>query len=304
MGVRRQVDLRGLAERIRAIEERHEPVAHRYIDPPAGDRVPTGWAEVDAALGGGLLAGLHEWFGVEEVGREEGRPTPRSADGRWSPPLCILVHLAWQAQSREASPPWTVWIGRRCHPYPRVLIRGGGKDRRLLTRSLFVAPREAAARLWAIDLALRSPAVGCVVADGSGFDRAATQRIQLLARTQGKTVLAACPAPQRTELSAAQTRWGIRNAECGMRNEERSDAPRHSAFRIPTSALVPRWSVELLRCKGMRPTQDHPGAPGWLLEWNRAEGAVHLSARLADPAGAAERPIRRAALGRPRQRTA
>jgi hypothetical protein len=213
--------------------------------------------------------GLHEWFGVEEGGTQ-----PRAAVlHRWSPPLCILVHLAWQALSREASPPWTVWIGRRCHPYPRVLIRDGGQDRRLLTRSLFVAPRDSTARLWAMDLALRSPAVGCVVADGSGFDRAATQRVQQLARTQGKAVLAACPAAQRSELSAAQTRWRIRA----------------------------RWIVELLRCKGMRPAQEHHE---WLLEWNRAEGSVHLSTRLVDPVGAAERADRRAARGRLRQRTA
>ena len=290
MGTSRQVDLRGLAERIRAIEQRHEPAAHRYIDPPAGDHIPTGWAEVDAVLGGGLPAGgLHEWFGVEEASREEEQPVSRSSGTRWSPPLCILVHLAWQALGREASPPWTVWIGRRCHPYPRVLIRGGGKDRHLLARSLFVAPRDVAARLWAIDLTLRSPAVGCVVADGSGFDRAATQRIQLLARTQGKTVLAACPALQRAELSAAQTRWRVRAVE---------DSPDRL---LSCSPVLIRWSVELLRCKGMRPTQDHRE---WFLEWNRAEGAVHLSARLADPAGAAKRPIRRAALGRPRQRTA
>jgi protein ImuA len=275
MGVGRRVELRELAERIRAIEERHDvTAANRYINETAKERIPTGWTQIDAALAGGLTAGgLHEWFGVEEaVGR------------RWTPPLCILVHLAWRALDRCPSSPWTVWIGKYCHPYPRVVIRG--EDRRLLDRSLFVAPRDAATRLWAIDLALRSPAVGCVVADGSGFDRPATQRIQLLGRTQTKAVFSTCPSRQQSELSAAQTRWRVCVASLAEKK---------------ASGIQPGWSVELLRCKGMRPTREHRV---WLLEWNRAEGAVHLSARLAGLAGSPQVPNRRVAPIRRQQRTA
>lgn len=283
MGVGTHVELRDLAERIRAIESRHDVTsANRCMDDPTADRIPTGWAEIDAALGGGLSAGgLHEWFGAQET-----------VGPRWTPPLCILVHLAWQALDRSPSSvaATTVWIGKNSHPYPRVLIRG--EDRRLLERSLFVAPRDAAARLWAIDLALRSPAVGCVVADGGDFDRAATQRIQHLARARTKAVFAACPPRQQSELSAAQTRWRVRTEGLrdlgieGLRKEASGSSPR---------SLRPRWSVELLRCKGMRPVKE-PRA--WLLEWNRAEGVIHLSARLAGVAGSTKIPVRR------RQRTA
>ncbi len=273
MGVGRHVELRDLAERIRAIESRHDVTsANRCMDDATADRIPTGWAEIDAMLGGGLAAGgLHEWFGVGET-----------VSRRWTPPLCILVHLAWKSLDRLSSSvaaATTVWIGQVCHPYPRVLIRG--EDRRLLDRSLFVAPRDAATRLWAIDLALRSPAVGCVVADGSGLDRPATQRIQHLARSQTKAVFTACPPRQLSELSAAQTRWQV----CA--------AP--PAGKKTSSGIQPRWSVELLRCKGMRPMKEQRI---WLLEWNRAEGAIHLSARLAGLAGSTQVPVR------PRQRTA
>lgn len=282
MSTRRHVDLRDLTERIRAIEQRHETAPNRYVDEPVNDRIPTGWAEIDAQLGGGLSAGgLHEWFGVEEALDGD---AARSTGRRWSPPLCILVHLAWQALDHAPSEPWTLWIGGQCHPYPRVLIRG--EDRRLLERSLFVAPRDAASRLWAIDLALRSPAVGCVVADGSHFDRPATQRVQLLARSQGKLVLSACPPKQRDELSAAQTRWRIRAAP-----------PPEDASK---KEIHPRWSVELLRCKGVRPAQSHCV---WRMEWNRGQGAVHLSARLADLAGPPQKQAPRSERPR-RQQTA
>ncbi|MBI5764469.1 MAG: hypothetical protein HZA51_13185 [Planctomycetes bacterium] len=261
MSTTRHVNLRELTDRIRAIEQRCE--ISDGCDEPAADRIATGWTDIDAALGGGLAAGgLHEWFGVEDTARGETHP----ADARWTPPLCILAHLAWQAFDRSSSSPWVVWVGRACHPYPRVLVRGA--DRRMLERSLFVSPRDVAGRVWAMDLALRSQAVGFVVADGSGLDRSATQRIQLLARAQAKVVLAVCPPRQRSILSAAQTRWLVRTA--------------HAPGQRRPGEIHPGWSVELLRCKGMRPTQDHPS---WYLEWNRAEGVVHCPARLADLAG-------------------
>lgn len=286
MGVSREVDLRNLAARIRAIEERHDVVPrHGFIDQPASAHFPTGWPDIDTVLGGGLaVGGLHEWLGVEEAGGSGSTGGARSLDARWTPPLCILAHLAWQALDHQPSLPWTLWIGERCHPYPRVLIRDGGRDRRLLKRSLFVASRDAAARLWAIDSALRSPAVGVIIADGSGFHRAATQRVQSLARTQSKWVLATCPSRQQSELSAAQTRWLI-----------------HWMPSVPgkqTAGGHPRWIVELLRCKGMRPTG---AAHEWLLEWNRAKSTVGLSARLADLAGPPETEAHVAFTRRPQR---
>lgn len=266
MSTTRHVNLRELTDRIRAIEQRCE--ISDGVDEPAVDHIATGWADIDATLGGGLaVGGLHEWFGVDDAAVSESRPL----DTRWTPPLCILAHLAWQAFDRSSSSPWVVWVGRACHPYPRVLVRGA--DRRLLERSLFVSPRDVGGRVWAMDLALRSQAVGFVVADGSGLDRSATQRIQLLARSQTKVVLAGCPPRQRSILSAAQTRWLVRTE--------------HAPGQRRAGEIRPGWSVELLRCKGMRPTQDHPV---WHLEWNRAEGVVHCSARLADLAGSPQKP--------------
>lgn len=274
MSTGRELRLRDLAARIRAIEKRYDAAAaHQFIDQPEMPHLPTDWPEIDAILGGGLAAGgLHEWFGIQETRNGDVARPVRSSDHRWTPPLCILAHLAWQAFQHHPCSPWTLWIGERCHPYPRLLIRDGGTERRLLKHSLFIASRDAASRLWAIDSALRSPAVGVIVADGSGFNRAATQRVQSLARTQSKWVLAACPPRQQAELSAAQTRWLVHSMP--------------SASGKLVAGIHPQWKIELLRCKGMRPT----GAVcEWLLEWNRAEGTVGLSARLADLAGSTEK---------------
>jgi hypothetical protein len=102
----------------------------------------------------------------------------------------------------------------------------------LLARTLFVDPRGIRERLWAIDSALRSPAVGVVVADVSGFDMAASRRLQLAAGEGGGVGIFARPPREERELSAAATRWRV----------ARSAPSRKRAG--------PGWTLELLRCKG------------------------------------------------------
>jgi len=262
------------------------------------DAIPTGWSAVDEALQGGLpRGGLHEFFGVaawpveraaegspagpaarpRPLGSREprgwrfgpsarGSPEPPRGDGTWLAPLAIAAHLAWQALDRADRDRWILWIGRISRPFPRLLARDQGRDPRLLQRSIFVDPPSAAARLWAIDLALRCAAVEGVVADGSGFDLPATQRLQHLARTRRTWALLLRPPPERVRLSAAHSRWQV--------------------FWRPREDASPQagWILRLLRCKGVH---GEPGPRSWALEWSHAEGVVHLSAALADSAGAA-----------------
>lgn len=262
-----------LAEQIRAIERRFGEAAARCGVPTEHEErllLPTGWNEIDAVLGGGLtLAALHEWFGVA--------PSPDIAAGRghesrrdmWQPALLPLVHLMKRVMNRGAYARRAVWIGRRCFPYGGTLIGADG-DRRLLKRSVFVAADKPADRLWAVDLALRSAAVGVVIADGSGFDMAATRRIQLVAKAQHTPVLLARPPWEWCELSAAQTRWLVR---------WQTSSP---YVDTEWSSFHPQWSVELLRCKGGS-SQRHPRLWGW--EWDRGEGVVRLSTTVVRPAG-------------------
>jgi hypothetical protein len=252
----------------------------------------TGWSAIDATLAGGLRRdALHEWFGptppasdpappaATEQSRPATAPAARAPRTRWRPPTCVLVHLAHRALDTDRQPGWVVWVGRRCFPYPHALVRGltaeshaadahddpKTPDGRLLERSLFVAVRTADHRLLAADLALRSPAISSVIADGSGFSMAATRRLQLLAQRHQTPALLVRPPAEQAELSAAHSRWLLRW-------EPATDPPPRAQ---------PRWQVELLRCKGV--PLERLGGP-WLLEWNGDTGALNLPAPLGRPA--------------------
>lgn len=241
--------------------------------------VATGWAEVDAALpGGGLRCdGIHEWF---------------AADGADGPPRGVLTHLAWQAVSGRdrqrgrkgaAGEGWVVWIGRAVWPEGHGLVRG--EDGALLERSIFLDAGGAEQRLWAADLATRCAAVRAVVADASGFDMAATRRLQLAAKAGGALVLLARPAREMAELSAAATRWRVEPAL--------------------SSSSRPRWAIHALRCKGVQGAGGMGGENGEprIVEWDRAQGVVDISAGLGDRAtGTAKPAARRERLARRRRR--
>lgn len=253
------------------------PREHARFD----DRVSTGWPRVDHALGGGLIAGaLHEWFGVSGDESDAVRATHptrhpagysrASARRFWMPPLCVLAHMVRAVVDHDAAGRWMVWIGKRCFPYPATLAPPRETDRRLLKRSIFVTAEKPADRLWAMDLALRCPAVAAVAADGSGFDMAATRRVQLLSEKTGIMSLLIRPPWEMAELSAARTRWRVRWDPCQSESSEMS--------------LNPRWSVELLRCKGVRPAST---SCEWGLEWDHAQSALCLSSPMVRATGEA-----------------
>ena len=137
-----------------------------------------------------------------------------------------------------------------------------------LDQHLFVDPPDAATRLWAIDLALRCPAVAVTVADGSRLDMAATRRLQLAAHAGGGLGLLARPPWEISELSAAATRWSIRVC--------------------PSRTGRPNWKIRLLRCKGMRPDTDpalkHTAV---VVEWSREKSLICIPAELVGRSGAA-----------------
>lgn len=279
-----------LAEKIRAIEKRFGEAAVRSgvsREHEELSRLLTGWAEIDTALGGGLtMDALHEWFGVapsKHFGACREDETRRDV---WSPPLAPLVYLARQVMIKASFGHHAVWIGRRCFPYGGVLLGLEGDRSALggLERSIFVAADGPADRLWAVDLALRSPAVGLVIADGSGFDMAATRRIQLVAKAHHTTAFLARPPWETRELSAAQTRWLVRWEKATKR---RSDGATKE-WEDEAAFIKPRWSVELLRCKGRQAGlawQPDSCPRVWALEWDRGEGAVRLSTAVARQAG-------------------
>jgi protein ImuA len=209
---------------------------------------------------------VHDWS-LASVEGESG--------GRWHPPLLLLAHLAGLALASHASRSAVLWIGRRCWPYPPGLLQDGAETP-LLRRSIFIEPPDAAARLWAIEVALRSTAVAAVVADASRLDMSGSRRLQLAAEAGGTLGLLARPRAEMRSLSAAATRWMV--SPVVSRHDE------------------PRWVVELLRCKGARVVQ---GARCWIVERHHAQGVVVVPAdvgdRSCDAASAPGEPARQTA---------
>ncbi len=178
-----------------------------------------------------LGPGVHEWFGLDLLGMG------RTHDADWIPPLSLLAIIAARllVRGREGR---AVFVGERCRPSPAALTAPGLAP--LLHRSLLVsvgADPSVDRRAWAMDVALRSPAACVVVGDGRGLSMADTRRLQLAAARV--PLLLARPVRELRELSAARTRWLV--------------APSPSS--TSTHDLSTRWSVELLRSKGVRPAE-------------------------------------------------
>jgi protein ImuA len=176
-----------------------------------------------------------------------GCPTlDRGCVHEWFADFCPAALFGGIAARSLADRPGSIlWIGRTCWPYPAWLTPD------LLRRSVFIDPACDAERAWAIDQSLRCAGVSCVVADGRRIDMPTSRRLQLAAGTSGVLALLARPPDEIRILSAARTRWRVTPAP---NPHPHPDARFHPA---------PRWTVELLRCKGLRPDTD---ARRWVVQ--------------------------------------
>lgn len=224
--------LRALADAIDLCMAKHT----RGRGPPA-----TTPEQFDGALRAGCI---HEWF-VAASGCDQ-----RRACRHWDPPLGVMLAIATGATAApENTGKLCVWVGRRCWPRPAALARSSPMA---LQRSLFVSPSGKEDRLWSVDLALRSGAATLVAADAAGLSLNDTRRLQLAAEAGGALGLLVRPPWERREPSAARTRWLVSPALS-------SDSDQ-------------RWTVELLRCKGVRPASGE--ARRWCVRRCHATGDV------------------------------
>jgi len=198
--------------------------------PSAHDAAHLNWATgVPLRLGT-----THEWFNEAEDHRT------------WNAPIAVLAALAACAVHDRVLRR-VVWIGDRVFPFPAFL------DRRVLVASVFIDPPSPDARLWAIDMALRSQTPTCVVADGQGLTLAASRRLRLAAGSGRGLGLLARPGAEHRLLSAATTRWRV--------EPHRTERPGCVA-----------WSVTLLRNKDLPLLAAEPRS--WILESDDAQGLV------------------------------
>lgn len=180
---------------------------------------------------------VHEWFGRESAGLLAGLLT--GVPGRLA------------RGGEEIAGSVVVWVGRACWAYAGWPGMAG-----LLGRSVFVDPACDADRLWAIDQALRCRGA-CVIADARRLDMPNSRRLQLAAESAGTLGLLMRPPDELGELSAARTRWRV------------TPTPNPDARFYP----APRWTVELLRCKGLRPETD---ARRWVVQLDHDTSHVTL----------------------------
>ena len=181
---------------------------------------------IDAALPGGGLAraALHEVLAAE----------PGAAAG-----FCALA-LARATDGGNAGP--VLWIGPDPDAWPPGLARYGLSPADLV----MVRATRPADGLWAMEEALRCPAVAGALLMLTDIDLTAARRLQLAAEAGGALGLLLRPDTGEAGPSAALTRWRV-DALPGLGG---------SAHALGD----PRWRLDLQRCRGGQPQ-------GWNVTW-------------------------------------
>ena len=233
-----------LAAEIRAVEERW------ILD----DHDPELPSDVETPFGCLRRRRLHEWLGLEAMSGHV-----------WAPPMAVLCDAA-QRSRRSVGMGLIVWVGRAVWPYAIQF------EDEVLSDCLMVDPPDSRARLWAIEVALRSEAVCAVVGDGSGLNVQATRRLQLAAESGRALALLARPPWEKAQRSAAAFRWEVRAVHSTQGNAH--------------------WSVELVRGKdaaGMWSQGGKRESGAIELEWHHGQGLVAVPAVVVDRAAEAGR---------------
>jgi protein ImuA len=253
--VEQRARLPELRERIRRIE-RPPAVVHGVL--------PFGIAAIDRVLpSGGLARGaLHEILGGGGD-EEDGALAAGFAAG-------ILGRLA-----AHPNPPPLAGEGRGggmvlwCLPRPDLYGPGLAAHGLDPGRLVLVRAVRDTETLWAMEEGLRAPGIVAVLGEVGALTAVASRRLQLAAERSGTTAFllrrwrdGAQAARERNLPNTATTRWRI------------AALPSRPVRGEPGVGL-PRWRVELLRCRG--------GEPGcWEVEVADATGHVSLAAALAD----------------------
>ncbi|WP_149538118.1 ImuA family protein [Siccirubricoccus phaeus] len=190
---------------------------------PAGEAVPLCPA-IDQALPWGGLARA----ALHEVLAAE----PGAAAG-----FCALL----LARSRGS----VLWIAPEPDAWPPGLARFGLSPAELV----LVQARRQVDGLWAMEEALRCPGVaGALLALPGEVDLTAARRLQLAAEAGGGLGLLLRPDAAEAAASVALTRWRVGALAGAGGAHDLGD---------------PRWSLELLRCRGGRPRR-------WEVTWRPA----------------------------------
>jgi protein ImuA len=228
----------------------------------------------DHLPGGGLATGaVHEILdgdinnGAKTTKKEIKYPVRRNfGEALGGPVTAFAAALAGRAQTARAAP--VIWIAPRLSGRESLYgpgLREFGLDPAGLV-VVRVPPGSDFTRtaLWAMEEALRAPAVGIVCAEIEDMDLTASRRLQLAAEAGGGLGLLLRPvsrlsrrpgASEENTLppTASLSRWRISALPGAPAGTDAAWTPAHLPGR-------PRWQAELLRARGGQPKT-------WQLEW-------------------------------------
>ena len=158
--------------------------------------------------------------------------------------------------------------------YPPAAVRLGIEPQGLIV----VRVANEADHAWALDQALRCPAVAAVVARPDRLEAKTFRRLQLAAEQGGTLGLLVRPEQVRHEPSWADVRLFVQPSESGKRKAESGKTTLRPTRRFPLSAFRFLLQVQLLRSRG--------GASGGSVEVEIGDETrtVHLAPQLARPA--------------------
>ena len=258
-GASKDAGLATLRRRVAALERR-SPMPADPVDLSQPWR--TGIEVLDRALSAasGLIpGGVHEAAGAS--------PADRPAAMAFL--AALLVRFARRGPVAVCQSPGSVArLGRLYGPGWRDL----GADPADL---VIIEARHEKDALWAMEESLRSGAAAAVLGEAEQLAFVASRRLALAARESG-TPLLLLRGDGLAPASAAFSRWRVA-AWPGSASPFDEAAPG-----------LPRWRLELTRCRGGRPVTC-------IVEWNRETGDFDMAASLADrPAASRATPCRSA----------
>ena len=213
-------------------------------------------------------------------------------------PGCGASTLAFTAAAAamRSTNGFAVIIDTQHNIYPPALASWGID----LEKVVLVRPQSDVDALWAVDQALRTPAVAAVVADVERIDDRAARRMQLAAEQGGGLALLLRPASARRGPSWADVQWMVRSLPSLDVSPTQNVGPRAAANTIGIRPIEERrLQVQLVRVRGGKAGATVrlrvSAKDGTLREVERHEptGALHLASQLAS----ATNPSRRAAAG-------
>jgi len=178
-------------------------------------------------------AAVHEFF-LAEVGGV-----------RYLPQAFIISGIARALTARKI----TVWIGRDNWPTPYALPDD------LRAHAYFLNPQSEKQYLWALDAALRSPAVRAVITHHERLPFTLSQRFALTARSSGVIGIFTRPARLLGTPSAAPFRWQV-----------------SPVVHVPESRS---WQVTLLKAK-----QSLPQNNTWIVNYEDETFSLRISPAL------------------------